>query len=180
MLNQTGFRLEAFGQRVFKEMGFTCAHLRTPVRLRVSDPEGECRNDEEVGFNYLIPSKKVCLIGNITALESLDELRQKYLLFCNHFDMISSLEKSQQFRQLFRVPKHLLHKFKDIKGYKGFFIATRVENDDVNLPKVPKIKCFFRKDWEILVNCALCFERYTNHPVVGLYKKNISRQITAF
>ena len=88
MLSLTGSDLEAFGQNVFAEMGFTCIHPLAAARLADIDPEGKYRGDAQVEFSYLIPSGKLCLFGKITAEKSPEALRKIYYLFTRHFEIV--------------------------------------------------------------------------------------------
>lgn len=171
LLNLTGSDLEKFGQTVFVEMGFTCIHPLTQPRLTEIEPEGEYPREEKLEIDYLIPSEKICLIGTITATQSIEALKQKHLLFRNHFGIVTRLEKKHLLWKSLGVPKQLFNKFGAVNSYKGFFITTVFEDFETNLSTDPNIQCLYRTGWKILVDCKRCLDRYSNHPVIGLYKK---------
>lgn len=163
MTDLTGQELEDFGQEVFTRMGLTCIHALNQARLRDLDPPGPYSADDHLEFDYLIPCGEICLIGEITGRSSPNSVRTKYSRFRRHYGVVRNLQLTGQVWQLLGVPSEHLRDFRGVTELKCFFVTTRLERFDVNLPEVDNMARFYKPDWDLLVEYSHSIGIYAKH-----------------
>ncbi len=161
MTETSGTELEDDGQRIFQQIGVACVHRLNQTPLQKLDPSGPHSVDEHLEFDYLIPVDNVCLFGEITARTRASDIISKYGRFRTQFSLMMSVELKAEVWSLLGVPEERLREFRDVTELKAFFIVTRLEHFDVNLPNAPKVACFYKTDWNLLENYAECIGKYT-------------------
>ena len=152
MTDLTGYPLQDFGQQVFTTMGLDSIGSLNQVRLVGIAPSGPYTRDEHIEFDYLIPYENICLVGEITARQNPDSVRNKYRRFRQHYDILRQLAgRDEGFWRKLGVPTENLSGFRQINDFRGFFITTRLQRFDVELSPAPAIVRFYATDWHLLV-----------------------------
>ncbi len=169
MVDLYGRDLEDYGQEVFTRMGLICAHRLNQVRLLDLDPAGSYSADEHLEFDYLIPYEKICIIGEITGRKNASSVESKYRQFRKHYNLLNRLNLDERVWRLLGVTEAHLHSFLEIEEIKGCFIVANLQKFDVDLSKVPNISCFFKFDWDLLVEYSQCIGSYARYHFLQLF-----------
>jgi hypothetical protein len=164
-----GSELEDFGQEVFTRMGLECTHRLNQVQLRNIRPSGPYSDEEHLEFDYLIPYGNTCLIGEITGRQTPRDVERKFSRFRRHYDIVTRSNLDEHGWQLVGVPEDRSYIFSEITEFKGFFITTRLQKFDVDLPQVPNMACFYKLDWDLLEEYSRCIGQYAQYPFLRLF-----------
>lgn len=174
-METTGDALEAEGKQFFESIGLSCASPLNDVKLKQIDPHGSYSESDHAEYDYLIPHGTTCLVGEITSRNH-KHIESKFSVFRRHFDALkrgfshlNTWSAKRAFWSTLGVPSAMLPKFRDIKHFSGFMIATTVEKLEVDLPEVATLAVFFRYDWEKLKEYSVCIGQYTKAPFLDLF-----------
>jgi DGQHR domain-containing protein len=131
------------------------------VNLRSLDPEGGHGRDDHFEFDYLIACGTLCLVGEITSRNA-NHVAAKFTRFRRHLNILSHIDHSDDAWQSLGVPRARLRDFREVSEFRGFFIATSVEEFDKRLggSHTQNIALFYRPDWRILASYSQTLSLY--------------------
>jgi DGQHR domain-containing protein len=152
MADPTGDELQEQGADTFTKMGLTCIQPLTQVSLRDLSPSGSFSAGEHLEIDYLMPSGRTCLVGEITGRSDVSNVKDKYTTFRRNFELLKGLPCNKDMWLALGVPSRNLRDFRDVRDLKGIFIAAALQSFDVDLPSVPSIACFYKSDWSLLTD----------------------------
>lgn len=177
----SGAALEEYGKNTFINMGFLCVNPLNQVQLNVIKPSAPFHNGEHFEFDYLIPIGDTCIIGEITSRSIPQELKDKYSKYRRNFDFLSSLNLCDpNIWKLIGVDDRDIGNFLGMTHIKGLFISTELLFFDAPLQKVPEIVCFYKSDWNQLVNYSECIGKYARNlftDTLNINNQNIRRPL---
>ena len=151
--------LEEYGADVFTNIGLTCCFNLPQVRL--NNITSGFSEDEHIEFDYIIPFKKICLIGEITARDNKKNIKNKYDKFVKHINIIRDLNFSEDLWINLGVKQEHLKLFREIEYIKGFFITTVKNKYDLTLADVQNTVKFYQSDFFRLVEYSKSIGKWT-------------------
>lgn len=173
-----GKKLEEEGRKLIERMGLPCVTSSGNVSLQQIDSSRAVSVGEHLEFDYLIPHDQICLIGEITSRSHPVEVRKKYDKFRRQYDFfITSMNKNKF--DVLDIPQNLRPLFSKITMFRGFFISTRFQIDDLNLANVSGIAVYYKSDWNMLRHFVDCIYEYAKYPFLEKFDLDIREMQSA-
>lgn len=143
--------LESIGLDVLLKLGMPAIGNLENVLLRDLDPDGDHSRDDHFEFDFLIPRREVCLVGEITS-RGPASVPAKFTKFRRHLKTLANMELDGRKWRMLGVPPRRVRDFDQVRDFVGFFIATAHEEFDERLGGRPlqRIAVFYRPDWKLL------------------------------
>ena len=167
-----GNKLEEEGKKLLKSMGFVCVTCSGNVSFQQIDPNSAVSAEEQLEFDYLVPNRHICLIGEITGRSHPDAVRKKYRRFRQQYDFFTRSANPNRFEP-FDIPKNLRPLFSSVTTFRGFFISTKLQIDDLNLTNVPGVAVYYKSDWDMLRHFVDCIYEYAKFPFLEKFDLDI-------
>lgn len=170
MSGKTGRVLEELGKTVFTKIGLNCFNPLNHVQLTEVDPTGPYSAGEHFEFDYLIPVPvaQTCLVGEITGLKNPSDIERKYKRFKRNFSILLKQNPDARIWRLLGIPEESLRGFAEVRAFKAFFITTKLQRYDVDLPD-SNIARFFKADWELLAGYSESIDQYARYHFLDLF-----------
>lgn len=168
MVQLSGQELEISGHKVFTDMGFSCILSAKNINLKSLCPE-LYSSGENCEFDYLIPYKQKCFVGEITARTGPGDVEKKHKRFRSHFQALQCVDFADDLWKKLGVPPEGLRHFREVNEFHGFFICTKLQRFDVDIQPVERITCIYAKEWDTLVEYTECIGRYAKYPFLHAF-----------
>lgn len=168
MTQLSGQELEIFGQKVFTDMGFSCIRTAKNVNLKSLCPE-LYSSGENCEFDYLIPYKQKCFVGEITARTGPGDVKNKHKRFRNYFQCLQNVAFTDDLWKKLGVRPEDLRLFREVNEFHGFFICTELQRFDVDIQPVERIAHIYAKEWDTLVEYSECIGEYAQYPFLHAF-----------
>ena len=122
-----GNKLEEEGRNLLESMGLVCVTCSGNVSLQQIDPKSAVSASEHLEFDYLVPNRHICLIGEITGRSRPDDVRKKYTNFRQQYNFFTRSSNANKF-EAFDIPQNLRSLFSSITMFRGFFHINEASN----------------------------------------------------
>ena len=159
-------------------MGLTCLTDLGNIPLQQIDPTSSVGSGEHLEFDYLVPMGEVCLIGEITGRRSPQDVRDKYSKFKNQYNFFVASQNPNKFEP-FNIPDSLRPLFSSVDTFRGFFISTRLQVNDLNLEHLQDIAVYYRNDWDLLRYFVDCIFENAQFPFLEKFDLNVGEMQAA-
>lgn len=167
--NLEGRELENAAQEIFTRMGLVCVHRLNQAQLLKLNPSGSYSSGEHLELDYLIPYQKCCIVGEITARKNAKNVERKHQAFRDHLNLLKSLRLNERIWLELGVPEEYLPQFREVEIIRGSFITTNLQKFDVDLPEVADLACFYKADWDLIVEYSLGIGKYSKYHFLNLF-----------
>lgn len=145
-----GKKLEKHGRDVFSGLGFDVDSDLDDTRLLDIDPDGTYEEDEHLEVDYLIPTRDIVLVGEITGRSRKSDVTSKLDRFKSHLQAIRSCKRDRDLWKHLGVPEDNIHKYLGIEEIKAFFITNKHNEYELSLPSIQNIVNFYKNNWETI------------------------------
>ena len=131
-------------------------------------PEQSFSSDCE--FDYFILFGSTCLIGEISGLSNRQSMQKKYKRFRNNFSLLQQNKyKNSDIFSHFNILTEDLYLFDEVKDFRAFFIAEKLECFDVQLRSLPDIAVIYRNEWNTLKSYADAIGNFAQFPLLKMF-----------
>ena len=131
-------------------------------------PEQSFSSDCE--FDYFILFDSTCLVGEISGLSNKQSMKKKYNRFRNNFSLLQQNKyKNSDIFSRFNIPSEDLYLFDEVKDFRAFFIAEKLECFDVQLKSLPDIAVIYRNEWNTLKSYADAIGHFAQLPLLKVF-----------
>ena len=172
---------EKEGLGLFQKLGLKAYGDLGHIPLSDIFPKQSFSSDSHCEFDYFILFESTCLVGELSGLSNERDITRKYNRFCNNFSLLQEnrYESSVIFSP-FNIPTEDWHLFDEVKDFRAFFIAEKLERFDVQLKSSPDVAVIYRNEWNTLKSYAEAIGHYASSPflkILGIDKLKDERNV---
>lgn len=161
--------LERSGLDTLRAMGFKCFGDLGDVQICKVFPDASFSSNEHFEFDYFVLYKDKCIVGEMSGLSDVSQIKRKYKTFRSNINLLRSNKDNKIFRN-FNIPSSEMYLFDEVRSIQGFFIAHNFERFDLDLSEVSNIGVIYRGDWITIQLYADYMGIYTRYPFLNLIK----------
>ena len=161
---------EKEGLGLFRKLGLKAYGDLGHIPLSDIFPEQSFPSNLHCEFDYFILFDSICLVGELSGLSNKRDITRKYNKFCNNFSLLQQNKyKSSDIFTPFNIPQEDRHLFDEVKDFRAFFIAEKLECFDVQLKSLPDIAVIYRNEWNTLKSYADSIEHFAQFPLLKMF-----------
>lgn len=152
--------LEVDAAKLFETIGLK--FFRNLGQVNLNKITSGYSKNEHIELDYIIPEKKICLIGEITGRGNNSDIKNKYQKFRETIKLLKNLKLTRELWIKLGIEEKDLIDFTEIELIKGFFITTK-EKYDINLSEIEDIAVFYESDYLKLYEYSQTIGKWTKH-----------------
>jgi DGQHR domain-containing protein len=165
-LNINDVELENYVVKKFNLIGLKCIHSGKQILKNELNDQSFVLEGDHIEIDFLIPYKKVCFIGEITARNDFNHKFKKKFLPCLEYISNAYEEKKidkKEFWKKFGVSDQEFRFFREVEIIKGVCIATQVNKYDGKKHANDNVVTFYQEDWQLFIDYAESIGRYSKN-----------------
>lgn len=141
----TGRDLEAAGNDILTKLGYNCVGNLNQVRLLDIFPAAPLGEDDHLEFDYLVPDKTRCYVGEITSRKDPSKVKKKCRKMAQYVTILNANGLNKEIWRTLGVPEEKLNVFRQVRKLHPFMMLNKLESFDCDLGS-ERTPVFYRTD----------------------------------